>query len=49
MTNTKEIIMKLKEVRAEQNLSYNDILELMKENGDYLSKSTISRVFQDGS
>ena len=49
MTNTSDVIMRLKEVRAEKNLSYGDILELMEKNGDYLSKSTISRVFQDGS
>ena len=49
MTNTKEIILKLKEVRKEKNLSYSDILDLMEKNDDYLSKSTISRVFQDGS
>lgn len=49
MTNTKDVILKLKEVRDEKQLSYGDILELMEKNGDYLSKSTISRVFQDGS
>ena len=49
MTNTKDIIIKLKEVRAEKGLSFGDILNLMEENGDYLSKSTISRVFADGS
>ncbi len=49
MTNTKEIILKLKDVRNEKDLSYGDILELMEQNGDYLSRSTISRVFQDGS
>lgn len=49
MTNTKDIIVKLKEVRDEKGLSYNDILELMEKNGDFLSKSTISRVFADGS
>ena len=49
MTNTKEIILKLKEVRKEKDLSYGDILELLEKNNDYLSKSTISRVFQDGS
>lgn len=49
MTNTKDIILKLKEVRKEKDLSYGNILELMEGNGDYLSKSTISRVFQDGS
>jgi len=49
MTNTKDVILKLKEVRDEKQLSYGDILELMEKNGDYLSKSTISRVFQEGS
>lgn len=49
MTNTKEIILKLKEVREEKGLSYGDILDLMEKNNDYLSKSTISRVFSEGS
>jgi len=49
MTNTRDIIMKLKEVRDERGLSYNDILSLMEKNGDYLAKSTISRVFGEGS
>lgn len=49
MTNTRDIILKLKQVRAEKNLSYSDILELMEKNNDFLSKSTISRVFADGS
>lgn len=49
MTNTKDIIIKLKEVREEKGYSYNDILELMEKNGDFLAKSTLSRVFADGS
>lgn len=49
MTNTRDIIIKLKEVREEKGLSYTDILNLMEKNGDYLSKSTISRVFAEGS
>lgn len=49
MTNTKDIIIKLKEVREEKGLSYNDILDLMEKNGDYLAKSTLSRVFAEGS
>lgn len=49
MTNTREIIMKLKEVRAEKQLSLQDILDLMAHNGDYSSKSTLSRIFSDGS
>lgn len=49
MTNTKEIILKLKEVREEKKLSYNDILALMERNGDFVSKSTLSRIFSEGS
>lgn len=49
MTNTKDLIIKLKEVREEKGLSFGDILDLMEKNGDFLSKSTISRVFADGS
>lgn len=49
MTNTKDIIIKLKEVRQEKQLSFSDILDLMEKNGDFLSKSTISRVFSEGS
>ena len=49
MTNSKDLILKLKEVREDKNLSYNDIMELMEKNGDYLAKSTLSRVFGEGS
>lgn len=49
MTNTKDIILKLKDVRQEKQLSFSDILDLMEKNGDFLSKSTISRIFADGS
>lgn len=49
MTNSKDVILKLKEVREEKGLSYGDILDLMEKNGDFLSKSTISRVFAEGS
>lgn len=49
MTNTKDIIIKLKEIRAEKGLSFTDILDMMEKNGDFLSKSTLSRVFADGS
>lgn len=49
MTDTKNIILKLKAVRKEKDLSYANILDLLERNGDFLSKSTISRVFQDGS
>lgn len=49
MTNTKDIIIKLKEVREEKKLSFQDIINLMEQNGDYIAKSTLSRVFSDGS
>ena len=49
MTNTRDIIVKLKEVREEKGYSYNDILTMMEKNGDFLSKSTLSRVFAEGS
>lgn len=49
MTNPRDVIISLKKVRAEKGLSYAKILSLMEENGDYLSPSTLSRVFADGS
>lgn len=49
MTNTRDIIIKLKEVREEKGLSYANIMEMMEKNGDYIAKSTLSRVFSDGS
>lgn len=49
MTNTRDLIIKLKEVRDEKGLSFNDILDLMEKDGNYLAKSTLSRVFAEGS
>lgn len=49
MTRTRDIILRLKEVRRDKGLSYNDILDMMEQNGDYLAKSTLSRVFSKGS
>lgn len=49
MTNTRDVIIKLKEVREEKGLSYNDILSLVEKSGDYTSRSSIQRVFSDGS
>lgn len=49
MTNTRDIILKLKEVRDNRGLSYTDILNLMEKNGDFLARSTISRIFSEGS
>lgn len=49
MTNTRDIIVQLKKVREEKNLSYSDILNLMEQNNTFVSKSTLSRVFAEGS
>ena len=49
MTNTRDIILKLKEIRKEKNYSITDIENLLEANGEHLSRSTISRIFADGS
>ena len=49
MNNVKEIITKLKEVREEKGYSLSQIVEMVEANGDYISKSSVQRVFQDGS
>lgn len=50
MTNTHDLILKLKAIREEKGLSYSDIQHLVEANNDYPpSRSTLSRVFSDGS
>ena len=49
MTDTKNIIIQLKQIRDEKNLSFGDIMSLLENNGDYLSKTTLSRIFAEGS
>ena len=50
MTNSKDIIIKLKEVRAEKGLSYADIIKIMEEKGIYpVSTATLSRIFSENS
>lgn len=49
MTNTKDVIMKLKEVQKEKKLSLDAIGEMIEQNGEYVSKTTLSRVFREGS
>lgn len=44
-----DIVSKLKKVREENGLSYQKIVELVEKNGDYVSLSTVKRVFEDGS
>ena len=49
MTDTKEILIRLKEVKKERKLSLQNIVDLLEKNGDFISKATLSRVFADGS
>ena len=49
MTNTKDVILKLKEVKKEKGLSLDKILVMVETNGEYISKSTLARVFRDDS
>lgn len=50
MISMKDIIIRLKEKRDEENLSYDEINARIEANGDYpLSKSTLSRVFSEDS
>lgn len=49
MTNVRELITKLKEVKEEKHLSLGDIMDMIDKNGQFVSKSTLSRVFADGS
>lgn len=49
MTVTKELITNLKRVKAEYELTIPRIKEMCDRNGDYLSLSTLRRVFADNS
>jgi hypothetical protein len=49
MNTIRDIILKLKEVKAEKGYSYNEIVALLEKNGDYISRSTVQRVFSEGS
>jgi len=49
MTNTRDVILKLKEVKKEKGLSLDKILIMVENNGEYISKSTLSRIFAEGS
>ena len=49
MESTREVILLLKQVKNEKQLSFDKILAMMEDNGQFLSKSTLSRVFADGS
>ena len=49
LPSTRDVILKLKDVRNEEGLSYTDIENRIAENGDSLSRSAISSVFSEGS
>ena len=49
MTDTKKLIELLKQVKQEKNLSLDAIMKLIEDNGDSVSKTTLSRVFSDSS
>lgn len=49
MIKTKELIIRLKAVKEEKELSLGDIYSLIEDNGDFCSKTSLSRLFSDGS
>ena len=49
MILTRNLILQLKYIKEERQLSLGDILNLIEQNGDYLSKTSLSRLFQEGS
>lgn len=49
MNKTRDLIIKLKAVKDEKGLSLNNIMDLIEENGDIISRSSVQRVFADGS
>jgi len=49
MVNTRDVILRLKKVKHEKKLSLDKIIKLMEQNNEYVSKTTLSRVFAKGS
>ena len=49
MNKTRDLIIRLKAVKEEKGYSLNDIVNLVEQNGDFISRSSIQRVFADGS
>ena len=49
MLKTRELIIRLKAVRIEKDLSLGDIYSMVEDNGDFCSKTSLSRLFSDGS
>ena len=48
-TSAQELIVKLKEVKKRNEITYPRIMERMQKNGDFISLTTLRRVFADGS
>ena len=49
MTNSRDLILKLKEVKERDHLSLGEIEARTEQNGEHVSKTTLSRVFSEGS
>ena len=49
MTNSRDLILKLKEVKERDRLSLGEIESRTEANGEHVSKTTLSRVFAKGS
>lgn len=49
MQITRDLVIKLRQVKEEKHLSLSNILDLIEENGEFVSKSTLSRIFSDDS
>ena len=49
MINTRDLVLKLRNAREKKGLSLDKVLILMEANGQYISKTTLSRVFRKGS
>lgn len=49
MTNSRDLILKIKEINAVKNLSHSEIEAITEKNGEHVSRTSISRVFAKGS
>ena len=49
ITDTKVLLKQLKEIKQAKDLSLDAILKMIEDNGDFVSKSTLSRVFSENS
>ena len=45
----RKTIRRLKEIKAEQQLSYSQIMKMMEDAGQYVSEATLKKVFAEGS